>query len=64
MQHSMIGPGTGIFTRYAKVLEYDDSAMSVKTAHALTNRVWEEIEHELEANFDAETHPEPENQPL
>jgi putative DNA methylase len=48
----MIGPGTGIFTHFAKVLEYDDSAMSVKTAH------------ELEANFDAETHPEPENQPL
>ena len=27
MQHSMIGHGTGIFTRYAKVLECDDSAM-------------------------------------
>jgi putative DNA methylase len=60
----MIGPGTGIFTRHAKVLEYDDSAMSVKTALALINRVWEEIEPELGANFDAETHPEPENRTL
>ena len=45
----------GVFTRYAKVLEDDDSAMSVKTALALINRVWEEIENELDANFDPET---------
>jgi putative DNA methylase len=55
MQQSVIGPGMGIFTRYAKVLEDDDSAMSVRTALGLINRVWEEIENELEANFDAET---------
>jgi putative DNA methylase len=55
MQQSVIGPGMGIFTRYAKVLEDDDSAMSVRTALAVINRVWEEIENELEANFDAET---------
>ena len=34
----------GIFTRYARVLEDDDSAMGVKTALALINRVWGEIE--------------------
>jgi putative DNA methylase len=55
MQQSVIGPGMGIFTRYGKVLEDDDSAMTVKTALALINRVWEEIENELDANFDAET---------
>jgi putative DNA methylase len=55
MQQSVIGPGMGIFTRYAKVLEDDDSAMTVKTALALINRVWEEIENELDTNFDAET---------
>lgn len=55
MQQSIIGPGMGMFTRYAKVLEDDDSTMSVKTALTLINRVWEEIENELEANFDAET---------
>lgn len=55
MQQSVIGPGMGVFSRYAKVLEDDDSAMSVKTALSLINRVWGEIENELDANFDAET---------
>ena len=55
MQQSVIGPGMGIFTRYAKVLESDDSPMNVRTALSLINRVWEEIENELDANFDPET---------
>ena len=55
MQQSIIGPGMGVFTRYAKVLESDDSAMKVRTALSLINRVWEEIENELDANFDPET---------
>jgi putative DNA methylase len=55
MQQSVIGPGMGVFTRYGKVLEDDDTAMTVKTALALINRGWEEIESELDANFDAET---------
>lgn len=55
MQQSVIGPGMGIFTGYTKVLEDDDSAMPVKTALSLINRVWEEIENELDTNFDAET---------
>jgi putative DNA methylase len=52
---SIIGPGMGVYTRYARVLEDDDSPMSVKTALALINRVWGEIEDDLDANFDAET---------
>jgi putative DNA methylase len=55
MPQSVIGPGMGVFTRYARVLEDDDSAMSVKTALALINRVWGEIENDLDANFDPET---------
>jgi putative DNA methylase len=55
MQQSVIGPGMGIFTRNSRVLEDDDSTMTVKTALALINRVWEEIENELDTNFDAET---------
>lgn len=55
MQQSVIGPGMGVFSRHAKVLEDDDSAMPVKTALSLINRVWEEIDQELEAVFDAET---------
>jgi len=55
MPQSIIGPGMGVFTRYASVLEDDDSAMSVRTALALINRVWEEIENALDADFDPET---------
>ena len=55
MQQSVIGPGMGVFSRYAKVLEDDDSAMTVKTALAIINRVWEEIDQELDAAFDSET---------
>jgi putative DNA methylase len=55
MQQSVIGPGMGVFSRYSKVLEDDDSSMSVKTALALINRVWEEIDQTLDAVFDAET---------
>jgi putative DNA methylase len=55
MQQSVIGPGMGVFSRFTKVLEDDDSAMPVKTALSLINRVWEEIENELDAAFDAET---------
>ena len=55
MQQSVIGPGMGVFSRHAKVLEDDDSAMSVKTALTVINRVWEEIENELDQAFDPET---------
>jgi putative DNA methylase len=55
MPQSVIGPGMGVFTRFARVLEDDDTAMGVKTALALINRVWGEIENDLDANFDPET---------
>jgi putative DNA methylase len=55
MPQSIIGPGMGVFTRYARILEDDDSTMSVKTALALINRVWGEIENDLDTNFDPET---------
>ena len=55
MQQSVIGPGMGVFSNFAKVLEDDDSSMPVKTALSLINRIWEEIENELDAVFDAET---------
>lgn len=55
MQQSVIGPGMGVFSRHGKVLEDDDSVMPVKTALSLINRVWGEIENELDANFDPQT---------
>lgn len=44
-----------IFTRSASALEDDNSHMSVKTALTLINRVWGEIENDLDVNFDPET---------
>ena len=38
MQQSVIGPGMGVFTRYSRVFEDDDSVMSVKTALALISK--------------------------
>ena len=55
MQQSIIGPGMGVFSRNARVLEDDDSIMTVKTALAIINRVWGEIENEADAALDAET---------
>ena len=55
MQQSIIGPGMSVFTRYQRVLESDDSPMSVRNALSLINRIWEEIDNELDANFDRET---------
>ncbi|HUZ67372.1 MAG TPA: hypothetical protein VMU56_06880, partial [Beijerinckiaceae bacterium] len=52
MPQSVIGPGMGVFTRYARVLEDDDTPMSVRSALALINRVWGEIENDLDNNFD------------
>ncbi len=55
MEQSVIGPGMGVFTRFEKVLEDDDSTMNVKTALGMINRVWEELENELDTAFDPET---------
>lgn len=55
MPQSVIGPGMGVFTRHASVLEDDDTKMSVRTALALINRVWGEIEDDIDTAFDPET---------
>lgn len=55
MQQSVIGPGMGVFSRHAGVLEDDDSPMDVKTALAIINRVWDEMENEADTALDAET---------
>lgn len=55
MAQSALGPGMGIFTSYARVLEPDDSEMKVRTAIALINEVREEILGEEDAHYDAAT---------
>jgi len=52
---SALGPGMGIFTSYARVLEPDDSEMTVRTAIALINEVREEILGEEDAHYDPAT---------
>ncbi len=50
-----IGPGMEVFTAASKVLEPDDSAMSVRTAIAIINQVRDEISGEEATGYDRET---------
>jgi len=55
LAQSAIGPGMSVFTRYAKVMESDGSAMTVRTALALINQVLDEVLAEQEGEFDSDT---------
>ena len=55
LAQAMIGPGMGVFTRFAKVVESDGTSMSVRTALALINQTLDEILAEQEGEFDADT---------
>jgi len=55
MAQSTIGPGIAVFSRYAKVLEADGSAMPVSEALAIINDVLGEVLDGEEAELDAVT---------
>jgi putative DNA methylase len=55
MAQSAIGPGMGVFSRYAKVIESDGSPMTVRTALGIINQVLDEVLAEQEGEFDADT---------
>ena len=55
LAQAAIGPGMAIFTRYARVLEKDDSPMTVHTALTLINQVLDEVLAEQESEFDTDT---------
>jgi putative DNA methylase len=55
LAQSAIGPGMRVFSRYAKVIEADGSAMGVRSALALINDVLGEVMSEEEAELDADT---------
>jgi putative DNA methylase len=55
LAQSSIGPGMAIFTRYAKVLEADGSAMSVRSALQLIHQVTDEVRGEEEGDLDQDT---------
>ncbi|GBE29065.1 hypothetical protein BMS3Bbin04_00073 [bacterium BMS3Bbin04] len=55
LAQSSIGPGMSIFTRYSKILEADDSTMTVRTALQLINEVLDDYLSEREGAFDSDT---------
>jgi putative DNA methylase len=55
LAQAAIGPGMAVFSRYAKVVEADGQAMTVRTALGLINRILDETLAEQEADLDVET---------
>jgi putative DNA methylase len=55
LAQAAIGPGMGVFSRYARVLESDGQPMRVRTALALINQVLAETLAEQEGEMDADT---------
>lgn len=51
LSQAIIGPGMGIFSKYAAVLEADGSQMSVKTALQLINRFLAEDDFDHDTQF-------------
>ncbi len=55
LAQAAIGPGMAVFTRYAKVMESDGSAMRVRTALGIINQILDEVLAEQEGEFDTDT---------
>lgn len=55
LAQATIGPGMAVFSSYARVLEADGSAMSVRTALALINTALDEVLAEQDGDLDADT---------
>lgn len=55
LAQAAIGPGMGVYTRYAKVLDAEGKSLSVREALALINQTLDEALAEQEGDFDADT---------
>lgn len=55
LAQASIGPGMGVFTRYAKVLDAQGNPMTVREALALINQILDETLAEQEGDFDHDT---------
>jgi putative DNA methylase len=55
LAQAAIGPGMGIYTRYAQVLDASGESLPVRDALALINQVLDEALAEQEGDFDADT---------
>ena len=55
LAQAAIGPGMGIYTRYAKVLDAEGKPLAVREALALINQTLDEALAEQEGDFDADS---------
>jgi putative DNA methylase len=55
LAQAAIGPGMAVFTRFAKVLDAEGKALTVRDALALINQTLDEALAEQEGDFDSET---------
>ena len=55
LAQAAIGPGMGVFTRYAKVLDAEGNPLSVREALELINRTLDEVLTEQEGDFDSDS---------
>ena len=55
LAQASIGPGMAIYSQFSKVLEPDDTTMSVRTALKLINQVLDETLAEQEGEYDEDT---------
>lgn len=55
LAQATIGPGMAVFSRYARVVEADGTAMTVRTALQLINQALDEVLAEQDGELDADT---------
>jgi len=55
LPQAAIGPGMAVFSRYARVVEADGSAMTVRSALARINEILDQVLNEQEGDFDPTT---------
>ena len=55
LAQAAIGPGMGVYTRYARVLDASGMAVTVREALSLINQTLDEVLAEQEGDFDADT---------
>ena len=55
LAQASIGPGMAVYTRYAKVVDAEGKALSVREALALINQTLDEVLSEQEGDFDADS---------
>jgi putative DNA methylase len=55
LAQAAIGPGMAVYTRYAKILDAEGKALSVRNGLSLINQILDEVLAEQEGDFDADT---------